>query len=487
MNDYRFLESFTDYGDATGFALEVPQLLDERNLFHKLTIILTKYELKLSDVSSNEYIFISYLNEAKEENYDLLKKAIEVLYIDDYIDDFFNYLLSNKTAISFTNISDFLNRRRNLQLLKLKELFATRDYKNNGNFFMYIYQNIQGSLLNNPFFANSLENLNYRSYLVKPNIDYVKSNAYRNYPQAEKDYWNIVKEYALVNNFTYEISDTVYGMGFFNGTNILNFEDYFKYDTTKNILALLFNKNYKGLIYGEPLLIQKDKAKISFTDSRSDNLTIIKILTQDYLNIYRDTFVTQLDQMYEELLDYKLLYDFEWDETKTISGSQKDFLNSFFDDKIVELSSGTLDDFNWVDLEPVVSGAQNPETVLVGDYFYNTDDEKLYIGTEDSPNNIWVEETTIDKGENFPVNSDENDIFFKTDVSKLYQYTNLFKVDIDVLKQIKFYRISLGSFLGKNSNYEAYNDEILFTAELNIVRNHFINILNYIKQNGYFE
>jgi hypothetical protein len=401
MKEYQFLELFPDYGDATGFALEVPQLLDESDLFHKLASILDEYKSKLSDVSSNEYIFISYLNEAKEENYNLLKKAIEVLYIDDYIDDFFNYLLSNETAISFTNISDFLNRRRDLQLLELKQLFATRDYKDNGNFFMHIYQNIQGSLLNNPFFANSLENLNYRSYLVKPNIDYVKSNAYRNYPQAEKDYWDIIEEYAVANNFRYVTSDTVHGMGFFNGTSTVNFQDYFEYDTTKNILALLFNKNYNSSIYGEPLLIQKDKAKISFTDSRSDNLTIIKILTQDYLNIYRDTFVTQLDQMYEEILDYKLLYDFEWDETKIISGSQKDLLNSFFDDKMVEIAAGTI--------------------------------------------------------------------------------------DIDVLKQIKFYRISLGSFLGKNSSYDAYNDEILFTTELNIVRNHFINILNYIKQNGYFE
>jgi hypothetical protein len=69
------------------------------------------------------------------------------------------------------------------------------------------------------------------------------------------------------------------------------------------------------------------------------------------------------------------------------------------------------------------SGDTNPDPVVVGDYFYNTSDNELLIGTAGTPNATWEEALDYTTGDSFPTSSlTENDLFYNTELSNLYVY-----------------------------------------------------------------
>jgi len=255
----------------------------------KLDRILKRYENKIPDISSNESIFLKYITTASSDyQKQIFVRALDVLYLDDYIADLFIFIKDNLLNLSFENIELFLDNRKKIKLLSLKSDIANRDYKQYGNLYMFFYKSILENPIVTDFKIETIENFNYRSFLVTPKIDYIKSDSYKSYSIAEKDYWNIVTEY----KDSLTIPTLIYKVA-------------------KNIYDLLFDKTYNNSIYGEPLLLKKDLSKTSFSNSREDNLDIIKTLLQDYKTIYRDYFLNQLDIMYQEMLDYKIENNFE--------------------------------------------------------------------------------------------------------------------------------------------------------------------------------
>jgi hypothetical protein len=72
----------------------------------------------------------------------------------------------------------------------------------------------------------------------------------------------------------------------------------------------------------------------------------------------------------------------------------------------------------------ITSGASNPGTAVLGDYFYNTTQGKLYEGTTGP---VWTEVVGA-TGTSFPVSPTEDDVFYRTDLSKLYVYSKAFTI-----------------------------------------------------------
>jgi effector-binding domain-containing protein len=271
--------------------------------------LLAKYSQELQDFSSEESIYIRYITDSKNEYENtVLIKAINVLETDEYIHDLFDYLAANRLQLSFENIEIFLDNRRNLQLNQLREDFANKDYKSFGNFLMFFYR----AVLNNPeitsFKANSTDELNYKQYILTPKISYLEPETYKNYNQGREDYWKLVKEYAISQGFTYTNSNTI------------TFTSEFNIPFTKRIISTLLNRRFDNKVNGSTLLVEADQSKSNFPVSLLDNIDIKRILTGDYKTIYREYFLENLEKMYEELLDYKLENDLEWDSSNFLEG-----------------------------------------------------------------------------------------------------------------------------------------------------------------------
>lgn len=73
----------------------------------------------------------------------------------------------------------------------------------------------------------------------------------------------------------------------------------------------------------------------------------------------------------------------------------------------------------------ISSGASDPATVVVGNYFYNTTSGVLKIGTAGTPN-TWSSSGSV--GTSFPASPSENNVFYRTDLSKLYVYSKAFTI-----------------------------------------------------------
>lgn len=76
----------------------------------------------------------------------------------------------------------------------------------------------------------------------------------------------------------------------------------------------------------------------------------------------------------------------------------------------------------------VSEGLSDPGTVVVGDYFYNTTSSELKLGTAGTPD-TWVTVSGASGG-SFPTSPtpSEDDVFYRTDLTKLYVYTPAFTV-----------------------------------------------------------
>jgi hypothetical protein len=286
--------------------------------------LLTKYNIELQSFSSKESIFFRFIINSKS-NYDetVFVKAIKALEIDEYISDLFDYLIINRLQLSFENIELFLDNRKPLQLIQLKEDFANKEYKSFGNFLMFFYKKVLGDPEIVSFKSNVADELNYKQYLLTPKISYIESSAYKNYSQAKGDYWELVEEYALNKGFSYvDLTDlNVYGM---------LFTSEFNNNFTKRIIAILLNRKFDNKINGSTLLIEADSSKSNFPVSLLTNIDIKRVLTGDYKSMHADYFLNSLEKMYEELLDYKLENDIKWDEGN--------FLESFLIEKMSNLN-----------------------------------------------------------------------------------------------------------------------------------------------------
>jgi len=347
--------------------------------------LLEKYNDELQDFSSEESIYIRYIITSKSD-YDntVFIKAINVLEIDKYISDLFEYLRLNNLQLSFKNIETFLNNRRNLQLNQLKEDFANKEYKSFGNFLMFFYRAVLSDPEITSFKSDIADELNYKQYILTPKINYLEPKTYKNYSQARENYWELVNEYAVSQGFVYTDLNTIIFTSAFNS------------GFTKRIISILLNKRFDSKVNGSTLLLEIDPSKSNFPGSLLTNIDVKRILTGDYKSMHREYFLESLQKMYEELLDYKLENNIEWDQTN--------FLEGFLTQKMTKLNSSNL--------------------------------------------------------------------------------------TIDVLKEIKFYKLFLVRFLNKQNDVSLnsiFTKEISFTLELDNLKSLFTGLRDYLKQRGYFE
>jgi hypothetical protein len=76
------------------------------------------------------------------------------------------------------------------------------------------------------------------------------------------------------------------------------------------------------------------------------------------------------------------------------------------------------------------SGSNNPNPVIVGDYFYNTSSNELLIGISGTPSDTWTEAENYTIGTLLPTSGTENHLFYNTQTNKLYIYSKkLFTID----------------------------------------------------------
>lgn len=180
--------------------------------------------------------------------------------------------------------------------------------------------------------------------------------------------------------------------------------------------------------------MEKIELKDSFrvTDSKVRGYVVIKKDGKTILK--KENMIVELGRTYlKKLVSAKLSLTTENRKINEVRfGTGTSFAVPSDEDLEANVSAYDLDltDIDWRKYTEtgVDHGATNPTTVVVGDYFYNTADGELLVGTAGSPNS-WVEATNYTTGTSVPFGTGtENHLFYKTDTNTLYKYTKLFVI-----------------------------------------------------------
>lgn len=280
----------------------------------------------LGDPSSQAYEFFDFITTAEKENYPVVQRALYELFYDDYLSLFFEYLAGNSREISFDSLSDYLDYRSTEQRRLVKEKLLNETYKGYGNATMFLINNVLSDPSNRLLEFDSSLMENYRKFSVKPSVDYMENQAYRNLREAEEAYFSILEEFSVANGFGYTGANT-YGMTFPVGYNM---------DLSKSILATLFNKEYGNRVKGTHLLMDTPSRKSGFTNDMEMNSDVFRVLSNDYKLMSREQFYEFYDSMVDEMVEYAKLNDLLWDEWEA-----DDILESFLTQKLASLDSAT--------------------------------------------------------------------------------------------------------------------------------------------------
>jgi dihydroorotate dehydrogenase len=315
----RFLEILLDSGGSS--------FLSPFSVF----ALTEKYKLEFSNPNSLESKFIEFLLTSSNNNeYEIVKKAIYELYYENYISNLISFLNNERKALNFENLKNYLEFKESEYINKIKEDFINRTYKTNGNFFMFLSNNV----FNDPSVAllKKIDDFNFDKYLLSPRIDYMGNNSYKNLREAELDYWEILRKFALSKGFSFNGSSP-YGMVF-----TLSFGN----DVSKDLIATLFNKSYKS-INGNPVFLKNSYFKGEFSSSNSQNEIIKDILVEDFSLLSEDFFNNGLEKMFQELSKYKKENNFVWDDAS--------FLENFLNSKLSAFSSKSYSLYTLEDLK----------------------------------------------------------------------------------------------------------------------------------------
>jgi uncharacterized protein YktA (UPF0223 family) len=283
-----------------------------------LEITLNRYKVQLEDPATQASIFLSFLSEAGIADYEIVKKALYELFYDDYLTDFFTYIEDNQLELSFESISSYLSYKSVEETRLMKENFINRTYKTYGNPFMFLINSVLSDPNSNILKINSDLLVDPDSVLIRPAIDYIKSNAYRNFREAEEAYWNITGDFVDESNFFYSVT---------NKYGILFPIDYSS-NLSKDLIAKLLNRSYMNNVNGIPLLMSSSSRKSLFSLKSEDDKNISDVLNGNFNHITKDEFYDLLDKMFLEIAEYSKVNDLDWETD--------DLLEDFLSDKLLD-------------------------------------------------------------------------------------------------------------------------------------------------------
>jgi hypothetical protein len=293
-----------------------------------------KYYTEFSNPNSKESLFIDFLlTSSNTEEYEIVKNAIYELFFVNYIDDMIKYLTERREPLSFSSLSTYLDFREINYINKMKENFINKTYKSNGNFFMFLSNNVFNDSTSSPLRKKESTDFNFEKYFIVPEIDYMDiRRAYRSVREAEIDYWNIAKNYAISLGFSFTDSNE-FGM---------NFTSSFVTNISRDLIATMFNKLYRS-INGTPIFMRNSLFKSEFSSSNSQNNFIKDILLEDFSLLSEDFFNEQLEIMFREVAKYAKENNFIWDEGNML----ENFLNS----RLTLLNQKDIDKYTLNDLK----------------------------------------------------------------------------------------------------------------------------------------
>lgn len=286
--------------------------------------LLESYRSQLDDPSSQASLFFDFITSAEPKDYPVVKEALYELFYEDYLANFFSYLEGNSADISFELLSSYLDYRQTEQIRLVKEKLVNETYKEYGNPYMFVINNVMGDPANRviEFKEDLVEN--YLRFRVNTKIDYLENNAYRNMREAEEAYFDILEQFAVDNGFGYTSANS-YGM---------TFPVAYTTDLSKEILATLFNKTYNNSVKGVALLMASPSKKSIFSNDMMMDRNIFLVLSNSYKLTSKSYFYDAFQTMIEDMVEYAKVNDLSWD-----TWEDDDILESFLTEKLSELDS----------------------------------------------------------------------------------------------------------------------------------------------------